>query len=77
MYFHIVALFSIIFTLLMHFHNIGNDNQEDFEGDFQRDLSTEFGEGPEAEAANISLVEQGKHRFALSLIAKFLFMLQC
>ena len=47
----------------MHFHNIGIDNQEGVEEDFQRDLSTEFGEGSEAEAANISLVEQGKHHF--------------
>ena len=70
-------MFSIIITILMHFHNIGNDIQEGVEEDFQRDLPTEFGEGPEAEATNTSLVEQGKHHFALSLIAKFRFMLQC
>jgi len=50
----------------MHFHNIGIDNQEGVEEDFQRDLSTEFGEGSEAEAANISLVEQGKHRIVIT-----------
>ena len=57
-------MFSIIITILMHFHNIGNDIQGEIEGDFQKDSSTEFGEGPEAEASNISLVEQGKHHFA-------------
>ena len=60
----------------MHFHNIGNDIQEGVEEDFQRDLPTEFGEGPEVEASNNSLVEQGKHHFALSLFAKFLLMSQ-
>ena len=60
----------------MHFHNIGNDIQGEVEGDFQRDLSTEIGEEPEAEDSNISLVEQGKHHFALSLFAKFLLMSQ-
>ena len=69
-------MFSIIFTTLMHFRNIGNDIQEEIEGDFQKDSSTEFGEGPEVEASNNSLVEQGKHHFALSLVAKFLFMSQ-
>ena len=51
----------------MHFHNIGIDNQEGVEEDFQRDLSTEIGEGSEAEAANLSL-DQGKHHLSLSLL---------
>ena len=55
----------------MHFHNIGIDNQEGVEEDFQRDLSTEFGEGSEAEAANIFLVKQGKHHFFKSFSNRY------
>ena len=60
MHFILLHMFFIISIILMHFHNLGNDNQEGVEEDFQKEFSTEFGEGPEAEAANISL-EQGKH----------------
>ena len=60
MHFILLHIFSSISTILMHFHNIGNDNQEGVEEDFQKDFAAEFEEGPEAEAANIS-VEQGKH----------------
>ena len=62
MHFILLHMFFIISIILMHFHNLGNDNQEGVEEDFQKDFAAEFEEGPEAEAANISL-EQGKHQF--------------